>query len=138
MVKSDVSRVIYIEEKDKEDYDRIAETKPFKNLGLKEIFILALALGYKKGVRLPLKHKKDIIREEYLSDEDRSIINAIAIAETGNFEILEDKKEVYKIVEEYANTGFTILKKKATNVDGSYMKELEADLRSELKRSKDL
>jgi dnd system-associated protein 4 len=85
-----------------------ADMPPFEDL--KDVFLMAACLGVQTGHPTPLRDKQELARTSYFNEHiDSAVLRAIAIAETGGVEVLADKNEVFKIAEEYANTGFTEL-----------------------------
>ena len=103
--------VVYCDPKHKEIYDNILKDEMFKKTGmhLKDIFLLAMTLGFYKKRRKKLPRSKlDIIRTIDFETKE-NIISSIAIASEGNLDILVDKKRIYEIAEEYANGGIELL-----------------------------
>lgn len=119
-----------INKADRKIYEEIIENSELKGK-TKEVFLLAAVIGFKKGHRISIKgSKENYVRTEYLNDEDKTLMNAIAVCETKNLDILQDKKEVFSIVEEYANAGIKILKEMIFDKQtGSFLKKFEAYLR---------
>lgn len=68
-------------------------------------FVVAMALGYNLGSKTPLSGSKSLILESSISDDNLALLNIVAIADTGDVKIISDKKQVFKIAEQYANTG---------------------------------
>lgn len=80
-----------------------------------DIFMVAFALGVNKGVRTPSKAKNGLIRDysAYGKDSLMSFIYSVAVDElrkNGLENQITDTNVVYGIAEEYANTGFEIIK----------------------------
>ena len=98
-INSDVYKSIYTEQ------------GPLKGLIASEVFLLAIVKGYGKE-RLPIDSAYFFVKPEDFIDDLIPIVNAIAIKEENdNPKVLnEDKAFIYKIAEEYANTGIHILK----------------------------
>jgi len=121
---------IYIDKKDVDDFNRLKEKdSPFANCQNKEIFLAAMVVGYHEGGRIELKNKEGYFREEYLSDEERALIRAIAISEAGDLNVLLNEQKIYSIAEEYATGGISLLKAKVFSGEyGSYGKKLESEL----------
>lgn len=85
------------------------EDVPFGEL--KDVFMMAACLGFANGKRRPLSSRRDILLWERLSPQtDVPVLYAIAIAETGDVEILNQGYEFLTIAEEYANEGIHILR----------------------------
>jgi dnd system-associated protein 4 len=81
------------------------EQTPFATY--KDIFMLAACLGFRSGRRHTLlagggKHD---IRTTIFSESDMALLKAIAIAETGDVEVLSRPGEIVQIAEEYAHSG---------------------------------
>jgi dnd system-associated protein 4 len=78
------------------------EEVPFGQL--KDVFLMAACLGYARKKRRPLPAKtRDIIRLETFSQSDLPVLYALAIATTGDVEILDQGYAFLTIAEEYAN-----------------------------------
>lgn len=125
-----------IRKSDRKDYDRLLEKdSPFAGKENKDLFMMALIIGFHEETRVKLDRKEGFFSLYHLNDKENSIIKAIAVAEEGDLNILLDKKKVYSIVEEYAAGGIKLLKDKVfTGGYGSYIKKLESDLIDEFKK----
>lgn len=86
------------------------ETAPF--LWMKDVFMWAVALGVKKGTRRTLEGSKEqIFRwDQFSQDMDIPALKTIALAETGDPEILLHEDQILRIAEEYANEGIREIK----------------------------
>lgn len=93
-----------------ENSNQYPESAPF--LLMKDVFMWAVALGVKKGKRRPLEGgKREIFRwDQFSQDTDVPTLQIIAIAETGDVEILLQEDQVLRIAEEYANEGIREIK----------------------------
>jgi len=120
----------YINKEDRKDYERLLDRdSPFKEKENKDLFIMAMAVGYAEGNKTRLKKREGFFRESYLEDRDRAIICALAVAEKGNLNVLLDKRDVFSIAEEYAAGGIKLLKDKAFSGEyGSCARKLETEL----------
>lgn len=80
----------------------------------RELFDFALACGLQQGMRTPLDGKKDLFRNERI-ENFRQMYNAVYFADViGDdteriAEIMSDEA-VFPIVEEYAETGFSVIR----------------------------
>ena len=121
---------LYIGKSDKKDYDRLLEKdSPFAGRENKDLFMMALIIGFHEGTRAKLEKKEGFFLLYHLNDKENSIIKSIAVAEEGDLNILLDKKKVYSIAEEYAAGGIKLLKDKVLSGGyGSYIKKLESEL----------
>ena len=84
---------------------------------MKDVFMYAACIGFKKGIRRPLPPgKKEGIRMDVFSERDLNILKGIALAETGDIHALERKAaepvsgQVLNIAEEYAQAGMEELR----------------------------
>lgn len=132
----DGSRV-YISKSDRSIYNKFKyDDNPFKGRKNREIFIIAVALGYKLGTRTKLeKPDEQYDHVENFGEEINTIIKAIAVEEEG-IEVLDDKVEVYKIADEYAATGIKYLEGLVFSHEFDFTKKLENILVDEYDRQK--
>ena len=68
-------------------------------------FLVAMALGYNLGSKSPLKGTRSLILESSITEKHLDLLNIVAIADTDNVKIISNRKQVFKIAEQYANTG---------------------------------
>lgn len=107
--------VIHIEKNKREkEYEEIHNSprSPFKDKDIlfKDIFLIAMTMGYHKNVRASLKGTPhDLFRASTFNLEEEWLIKSVAIAEKENLEMLLEEKELLKTAEEYANAGILIL-----------------------------
>jgi dnd system-associated protein 4 len=107
------------------------EEVPFGQL--KDVFLMAACLGYARKKRRPLPVKtRDIIRLETFSQSDLPVLYALAIATTGDVDILDQGYGFLTIAEEYANEGIHILKENLLNQRGRPLWNLVDLVRSEI------
>lgn len=125
---------------DRKEYQALKNaTTIFKKEELSKIFIIAMALGFNKKQRVPLKksNRDDLTRISYLKEEQIGMIRALALKEEGNVEVLLDDEKIYSIAEEYANGGLKILKSLVIGEEpGSYVKKLCSELLEISKKAK--
>lgn len=121
---------IYVDKRDLDDFNKLKEKgSPFENSQNKDVFLAAMVVGYHEGGRIGLKNKEGYVREEYLTDEERTLIRAIAVSAEGDLNVLLDEQKVYSIAEEYAAGGISLLKMRILSGEyGSYVKKLESEL----------
>jgi len=108
----------------------------FKGLDLKDIFLFAMAVGFKKGARIPLSDRKPSIRLAYLDEQDEWLLKLVAIKTNEHLDILSNPKEIVNIAEEYANGGINHLQTNINNELGDYGKKLHEDLHDILNSEK--
>ena len=104
-------RRINFNEDDYEIVKRLLLENTFKKLQLIEIFALAMIFGKKQGFRTPLDSKKTgRIRQTTIENSNvHYLMMAIAVEETESFEVLAKRNDYFKICEEYAKTGLSLL-----------------------------
>ena len=78
---------------------------PFRTA--KDMFLWAACLGYRLGQRRPLAGKRvSIFRFAAFTPQTAlPLLKSIAIADTGDVDVLRDQDQMMAIVEEYANAG---------------------------------
>ncbi len=132
MSETEDYKVLNVSESAFKEFQEIMGLPAFKrisDLQNKHLFLLAFVLGYKHKLCPPLakKHSGGYCRVETLTEEDKSIIKAIAIANTKDINILSSVKEQYSIAEKYANGGISILTEIA-NEPGDFFVNLSKEL----------
>ena len=95
---------------DNSDYFQLSN----QNCSRKELFNFALALGYKRGYPTELEKRVSLIRREVLAN-DKYLYMSVFFKESlegdlNNIDKISDEGEVFSIVENYVNTGFSVLK----------------------------
>ncbi len=89
-----------------------------------------MALGFRQRSRVSLKKKSGSIPKDTLLRDREWLINAIAVAETGDMNILLDKPMIARIAQEYANGGIIYLKDAIFGgLPGDAYKRMESELR---------
>ena len=100
---------------DYEQYFQELGNKPDKIFdSMKDVFMFAATLGFRKRKRMPIaKSAGEDISLRIFKDEDENIFNIIALTDTNEMSILlpddEYREKKYKIIEEYANGGMSIM-----------------------------
>lgn len=79
------------------------ELSPFYGSTYKDIFLFAMAYGFRHNLSDPLEYPQANIPLSVFSDEEKWLIRAVAIEKTGKLETLSDEKRVYEVAEKYAN-----------------------------------
>lgn len=112
----------------------------FKGLDNKDLFMLAVIFGYRKGksgkksLRKQEKAASGFTRERYLHDNDNSILKAISVVDEKNVGLISGNRipEVYLIAERYANGGIEDLKKFVFDNPASFLKKFSSMLKQEV------
>lgn len=91
---------------------------PFQTM--KDVFMWAASLGYQRGERKPIRGKRTTIFRwaQFSPQTDIPLIKAMAIADSGDVEVLMRQEEVLATVEEYANAGIISLESSLSNANG--------------------
>jgi dnd system-associated protein 4 len=78
---------------------------PFRMM--KDVFMWAACLGYQMGERRPLTGKRVTVFRwaQFTPQIDIHLLKAIAIADSGDVNVLLDQEEILIAAEEYANAG---------------------------------
>lgn len=81
------------------------EKAPFRTM--KDVFMLAACLGFRRGERKPLSGRKQQIFHwaQFSEQVDAPILKAIAISTTNDILVLAHYDQIVQIAEEYANGG---------------------------------
>lgn len=104
-------------------------TQPFKEN--KDAFLWAVSLGVKSGSRRRLEDKREgLLRYDYLSHDEKQCLGMLALAETGDINVLKDEGRVQEIAEEYANQGIRIIKQNVYDGSGDPLWKLVNLIRS--------
>ena len=96
---------------------------PFREM--KYIFMLAALIGYLEEKWVPLeKNLRNIFARTTLKEDDISLLRALALAKTGNPEVLLNEKEIQSIAEGYANGGIIVIKEQVEDAPGNRVENL--------------
>jgi hypothetical protein len=122
--------ILYVREGDRKIYDELRRGGPLEGQETKVVFLLAMITGFLNKRSEDLGPNKDTyIRTEYLSDEEKTLIKAIAVQTEGKLEVLADMKDVYSIAERFAAGGIERLRSDLKSLEGgTYLKRLEVAL----------
>lgn len=114
----------------REDYQELKKTPFFSKEENATIFIIAMALGFKRNKLIPLKKsKKDIVRLSYFKEDQLAMIHALALRTKKDEKVLLNDEEIFQIAEGYANGGIKVLKDLLIGEQpGSYLKKICTEL----------
>ena len=128
MAKINERRINYNDE-DYEILKKLMVEEPFRNLNLIDIFAISLIYGKKEGIRTPLeKNKTGRIRQTTIEDSNvHYLMMAIAVEETGSFDVLAKRNDYFKICEEYAKTGLSLLEEDFIDNPKGLLDDLELE-----------
>jgi len=121
-----------IDKSQREMYGRLLEEpssplsrrKGYRN---KDVFILAMCLGYRLGVKKELQKREAYFEDRDLTSEDKTIMKALAASKLG-LESVVDKRQVYGLAEQFAAGGIAELHDTCFSQFGSFEKQLESRL----------
>ena len=117
---------IYIDKSDRKLYDEI---EFFSERSRKEQFLLAMAYGFKNDITKKIDKQDGFFLIKDMRTEDEALMYSVALYHFKKLEILVDKNEIYKIVEEYARAGIKLLHDEVTSTEfGSFDLKLEKEL----------
>lgn len=104
---------------------------PLRDKTMADIFVYAVIFGYKKPNKVPLEKPVPQIPSNAFSDTNKSLMLAIAVSSSPKgVDILLEKEEVRRDLEQYANGGIEILEKYLTEGKvGDSLSNLEAKMR---------
>jgi dnd system-associated protein 4 len=110
------------------------EDSPF--LTMKDLFMLAACVGFQMQQSKPLgKREQPFHYSVFTEAEDIPILKAIAIATTGDVEILADPDQIVSIAEEYANVGIHEIRTSLTSDIGQPLWNLVEAIRSSTRQT---
>ena len=117
---------VFVSKKDIGDFRVLQQEKdsPFYKKDNKSVFLMAMILGFHNKQKIPLNTREEFVRMEYFSQDDKSLMKAIAIQSSEKeLKVLLDPQEIYSIAEQYATGGISDLKKEVFgSMYGSYVK----------------
>ncbi|QZY01221.1 hypothetical protein K6T25_15185 (plasmid) [Halobaculum rubrum] len=89
-------------------YEELQESdgSPFQGAQRMEIFLFAVAYGSKKTGKTSLTgDRQALFNISSLKSDQKWIIKSVAVRDARTTDVLRDEKEVYRIAQEYANSG---------------------------------
>lgn len=114
---ADKSVRIYVQKDKHALFQKLSQSEEAPYDQLTDVFVAAAAVGYRHGIKSPfIGGSQHVGFWHSLKDEtDVVLLEAIAIAETGEIDVLADRRQVLDIAQEFANTGIGILLDSATS-----------------------
>jgi len=130
--ESEPRRDVHIEKSKRSLYEdlRTKKTSPFYEVELHDLFLFAVSYGRKKAGRVELEGKEHALfgRSSALREEQEGIIEAVAVREERTLDVLQDKRLVYTIAEEYANGGIEKLHGRVFGPEDDALSELTMEV----------
>lgn len=126
-----VDRRIIYDNEDKQMYDGLLNSStPFKKFSITDIFAIAIIYGKKMGLRTPLGEGMiGRVRESTIDNSNiRYLMMAIAADEEKSIDVVADINEYFKICEEYAKTGISLLNSDALSRKNKILDDMEDEL----------
>ena len=104
--------------------ENLQEFPPFESM--KNIFMLAIFIGYNEKKRIPLGKDKEMIFAwaRFSPEEDVPMLRSLALAETEDVEVLTNQDQILTIAEEYANGGIIEIRKQIEDMPGDRITNL--------------
>jgi len=119
---------LFIEPEDRHRYRKLQDEAFFAGLTNKDLFLLAMAVGYRHDRAKSLTRREGFFLAKDLKTEDEAILNAVALSISGT-EVLNELSEVYRLAEELAHGGLVLLSSEIDDTAlGSFEKKLELDV----------
>ena len=86
---------------------------------MKDVFMWAASLGYQRGERKPIRGKRTTIFRwaQFSPQTDIPLVKAMAIADSGDVDVLMSQEDVLTAMEEYANAGIIALESRLSNAN---------------------
>ena len=115
---------IYITLTKSRENENHQDLPPFESM--KNIFMLAIFIGYNEEKRIPLGKDKEMIFAwaRFSPEEDVPLLRALALSETEDIEVLTDQDRILTIAEEYANGGIIEIQKQVEDMPGDRITNL--------------
>ena len=115
---------IYIALTKPQENENHQDLSPFESM--KNVFMLAIFIGYNEEKRIPLGKDKEMIFAwaRFSPEEDVPLLRSLALAETEDVEVLTDQDRILTIAEEYANGGITEIQKQVEDMPGDRITNL--------------
>lgn len=88
-----------------------------------ELFVYAAVLGFNKKKPLPLKKPHSSFRWMNIGNIHQKNLLILSVSNAGSFEILKNKENLRKIIEEHANAGLAQIDKELKNNPSAYSDE---------------
>jgi len=130
--ESEPRRDVHVEKSKRSLYEdlRTKKTSPFYDVELHDLFLFAVSYGRKKAGRVELEGKEHALfgRSSALREEQEGIIEAVAVREERTLDVLQDKRLVYTIAEEYANGGIEKLHGRVFGPEDDALSELTMEV----------
>jgi hypothetical protein len=125
-----------------QDYYKYLVTKdaatPFSGLTMADVFIYAMALGFKNGKKILYQEKERVpnMPANAFNSEMRWLMRSIAITEHEGLEPIIEHKKVIEVAEAYANKGIQIIKQfmEKQTLDLEQDAVFESDLRKQIEK----
>lgn len=103
----------------------------------RDIFLLALAIGYKNNIRTPINKIDRFVTNEAFGKVLPFVVDSLAISKKGDIEVIsEESQKLYKIAEEYANGGLNLLKDDYVGNSDEFIEMLRSEIISANKNDK--
>jgi hypothetical protein len=120
---------LFVDENDRELYDRLETTDMFAGKTRKEQFLFSLAVGFSRGIKRPIQKREGFFLAKDMTLDDEALFSAVAASDADSVEVLPDRAKVFRIAEEYAHAGIRILVDEIDSTQyGTFEKNLEKQL----------
>ena len=107
------SRRLSYGDENKDMYNTLTriQKSPFHQANYTKIFIAAMALGYKKGLKKKLKKRENALHGPSFTPQEKWLMIALYMKENAKHgvNVLFEPDEIFNLAEEYANGGLQSL-----------------------------
>jgi hypothetical protein len=117
---------LYFEEANNERYNDLKSKKKSQIFSTyKSIYITSATIALKLNLSpLKIKTKHEFIQDAKLSENERIMLNFIALTYSKDINILENSEEIFNLTDKLANAGFEILYEEIAENPGDRLKNL--------------
>lgn len=123
-------------------YEKLLKTEgPFKSLNdisSKDIFLLALTIGYSELMPSPIDSPNSFIKPESFGDVLLPLVHSIAITQSdkGVSILAEEQSDIYSFSEEYANAGIHYLNSRYHGNENKLIEDWRREIIKSFKKDK--
>lgn len=138
---TDPRRDVHVDEERYEMFKELqdSENSPFYQAENHDLFMFAVGYGREKSMPEKIKNGEHaFFGRSQLSDEQQAVIEAVAVEEERSVHVLRDQRRVYKIAEEYANSGIDELYGRVFGPEDEPLSELTLEVNQTYESEADL
>jgi hypothetical protein len=125
-------RDIHIDKERREMFNSLQEKEESPLYGASNHDLFMFAFGYGKANTMPEEiqnEKAAFFGRTSLREQQKAVIEAVAVAEERSVHVLQDQRMVYEIAEKYANAGIKLLHGRVFGPDDEPLRELAVEVK---------